>query len=58
MNKRCTNCGKFPFCEEDFADGQHIDNCWIKRERNLKLENTDGYNFDFENIENHIPNIL
>lgn len=51
MNKRCTNCGKFPFCEEEFEDGKHIDSCWIKRDRELKLENTDKYNYDFKEID-------
>jgi hypothetical protein len=49
MNKRCTNCSRFPFCDI------HLEYCdkeknWIKRERNLKLENTDKYNYDFEEI--------
>ena len=49
--KRCTNCGKFPFCEEDFADGKDINNCWIKREVELKLDSKKGDIFDFRRID-------
>lgn len=50
--KRCTNCGKFPFCEED---GKYIDNCWIKRE--MKLDSKKDEVFDFSKVYNHIPRI-
>lgn len=32
MSKRCTNCGKFPFCK-DIKDPRKENNCdrWIKR---------------------------
>ena len=50
MNKRCSNCYTFPFCN-DIVDPKGNCDKWIKRERNLKLENTDGYNFDFEDID-------
>ncbi len=32
MNKRCTNCGKFPFCK-NIKNPEKTNNCdkWIKR---------------------------
>lgn len=46
--KRCTNCGKFPFCDEDLSTGESIENCWIKRE--MKLDEYDGINFKFKEV--------
>ena len=32
-NKRCTNCGKFPFCEDEITDEKEaVCNNWVKRE--------------------------
>jgi hypothetical protein len=37
--KRCTNCGKFPFCEDDVSDGKNgICNKWVKRNVEMQLK--------------------
>lgn len=48
INKRCENCGKFPFCE--FADKNPKDNCNLWEKRNLKLIQKDEEGFTFEEI--------
>jgi len=50
MNKRCTNCAKMPFCDIHPEYCDHEKN-WIKRPIDLKLENYEDGNFDFEEIE-------
>ena len=49
INKRCTNCGYFPFCQRIEKNTSYCDS-WRKRERNLKLERINGENFEFEKI--------
>ena len=39
MNKRCTNCGKFPFCEDTVSDEKdEVCANWIKRRVGMKLD--------------------
>jgi hypothetical protein len=49
--KRCTNCGKFPFCDEDLSTGESIENCWIKRQVEMKLDSKKGEVFDFNKVK-------
>lgn len=37
MNKKCTNCGKYPFCN-DIKEPSKVNDCWkwIKREVEVK----------------------
>lgn len=49
MNKRCTSCGRFPFCEKSKGPTDLCEN-HIKREVEMKLVNKDGENFEFERI--------
>lgn len=53
MDKRCQNCAKMPFCEIEPKECNK-DNNWKKRPSELKLENTDGVNFDFEEVEKDV----
>ena len=48
MDKRCSNCYTFPFCNDI---EQPKGNCDKWRKRELKLENTDKYNYDFKEID-------
>lgn len=58
MNKRCTNCGKFPFCEDDVSDEKDgVCNKWIKRKIEMKLDSKNGQVFDFSKVDNHIPRL-
>lgn len=51
VNRRCENCGKFPFCK--FADKNPKENCglWEKRNIDLKLIDKDETGFTFDKIE-------
>ena len=51
LNKRCENCGKFPFCE--LANKEPKENCklWEKRNSDLKLTKIDETGFVFDEIE-------
>lgn len=44
---RCTNCGKYPFCEKIVNATGNCEN-WDKR----KIENKEDKNFNFERLEN------
>lgn len=51
-NKRCTNCGFFPFCnynkrEENGKDCEE----WKKREIEMKIVNKNGEIFEFKEIK-------
>ena len=52
--KRCTNCGKHPFCD-DITDGvtPTCDNGWVKKEResDTKLDYRAGEIFRFEKLK-------
>lgn len=54
INKRCTNCGRHPFCD-DISDGitPSCDNQWIKktRESDTKLNYKAGEIFRFERLD-------
>ena len=47
--RRCTNCGKFPFCKK--SENNVACDDWIKRDAEMKLNKAeDGY-FEFERLE-------
>lgn len=48
--KRCTSCGKFPFCQNAKTGMDYYCNLWREREVNLKLENNDETGFTFIKI--------
>lgn len=52
MKKRCTNCGKFPFCEDDVSDERN-GSCakWVKRNVEMKLDSKKEQEFDFSKIK-------
>lgn len=62
MNKKCTNCNRFPLCiyqndciiSKDFKDNvahyNQIKNYWIKRDVEMKLDSKSGNNFTFKKI--------
>lgn len=50
MSKRCTNCGKYPFCERIENAGEENDcQYWNKREITMLNRVDEGY-FEFEKI--------
>ena len=52
MKKRCTNCGKFPFCEDDVSDEKNgVCSKWIKREVQMKLDSKKGEVFEFRRLD-------
>ena len=56
--KRCTNCGKFPFCEDDVSDEKDgVCANWIKRKMETKLDSKIEQEFDFSKVYNHIPRL-
>lgn len=48
VTKRCTNCGRFPFCKQS---PNIKDKCWIKRDVQTHLKNKDGEIFEFGRIK-------
>lgn len=56
ITKRCTNCGKFPFCDVAYERNTVCTN-WVKRQVEMKLDSKKGCVFDFSKVDNHIPRI-
>ena len=50
MSKKCTSCGKFPFCKFSKNETDSCDN-FTKREIETRLIYKDGENFEFERID-------
>lgn len=47
-SRLCKNCGKKEHCKWTFKGTCDL---WQTEERELKLESTDGYNYDFEEVD-------
>ena len=52
MDKRCTNCEKYPFCEwiEEAGSSKDCEK-WRKRKGEMKLNKVESGYFEFEKME-------
>ena len=48
--KRCSNCGKYPFCGKCYTPTDCCDD-WVKQSYDTKLTKVDGLNYTFEEVK-------